>query len=303
MLETFLAWAYLWPVSAGVLLVTLIGLLTINLLASLAIVGFYYLLPESLIDDFVRWSVESVREKFGHYFEKVESHLQSTFRMEGNPPPSSLLLWHPHSLMSITPTLHCSFRIHELQSKLVSHNIYHMFPVIKDFAKYANIIPADFEVMKKTLESGSSVSVIPGGVREMMTTKDEKTIRLVLKNRRGIFRLAMMTGSSLVPLLTYGEGELFPPVESTFMNIINGLTYSWFKIAMPITSLTAIQNWIELYYHPLSPVITHVGDAIKVEKVEAPTDAEIEKLREKYIESVQTLFTKTHPPEYTLIIE
>jgi 2-acylglycerol O-acyltransferase 2 len=178
-----------------------------------------------------------------------------------------------------------------------------MFPVIKDFAKYANVIPADFEVMKKNLEEGNSVSIIPGGVREMMTTTDEKNIRLVLKNRKGIFRLALLTGRPLVPLITYGESELFPPVESTFMNMLNTIAYSTFKIAMPITSFTAIQNWIELYYRPLSLVTTHTGKAIEVEKTETPTDEDISVLREKYINAVKSLFDETHPKEYTLTID
>lgn len=305
MLETFLAWAYLWPVSAGVLLISLMGLLALNLFVSLVLLVLYYLLPQKLIDDFVGWLVGLVREKFASYFERVESHLRSTFQMVGADviPASSLLLWHPHSLMSIAPTLHCSFRIHKLESKLVSHNIYHMFPVIKDFAKYANVIPADFEVMKKNLEEGNSVSIIPGGVREMMTTTDEKNIRLVLKNRKGIFRLALLTGRPLVPLITYGESELFPPVESTFMNMLNTIAYSTFKIAMPITSFTAIQNWIELYYRPLSLVTTHTGKAIEVEKTETPTDEDISVLREKYINAVKSLFDETHPKEYTLTID
>lgn len=305
MLETFLAWAYLWPVSAGVLFVALVGLLTINAVVSLALLAFYYSLPAPLVDDVVGWIVNSAREKFGHYFEKVETHLQSTFQMVGAEKivQPSLLLWHPHSLLSVAPTLHCSFKIHDLESKLASHSIYHAVPLIRDFARYSGIIPAEYEVMKKTLEDGSSLSVIPGGVREMMTTKDEKTVRLTLNNRRGIFRLALTTGTPIVPLLTYGESELFPPVESTLLNIINNLTYAWFGLAIPLTSLTAIQNWIELYYRPLSPVVTHVGNPVEVEKVETPSEEDISTLRDRYIFCVKELFAETSPEGYTLSVE
>jgi 1-acyl-sn-glycerol-3-phosphate acyltransferase len=305
MLETFLAWAYLWPVSAGVLFVSLVALLTINLVVSAAILVFYYLLPQNLVDDIANWIVHSFREKFDHYFDRVESHLQSTFVMEGQEkiPETSLLLWHPHSLMSITPTLHCSFRIHDLHSKLVSHGIYHAIPFIRDMARISHIIPADFEAMKKSLQDGHSVSVIPGGVREMMTTKEEKTIQLFLKKRKGIFRLALITGRPLVPLMTYGEGDLFPPVQSTFMSVVNDLAYSMFKIAVPITSLTAIHNWIELYYHPLSPVKTYVGEPIEVKQTDSPTEEDIAALREEYMNAVRALFESSHPEGYTLSID
>lgn len=305
MIETFLAWAYLWPVSAGILFATLVALLTINLIVSLIVLAVYYLLPQKLIDDFGNWCIGTVREKFAHYFDRVESHLSSTFVMEGQEkiPQTSLLLWHPHSLMSVTPTLHCSFRIHDLKSKLVSHGIYHSFPFVRDVARLCNVIPADFEVMKSNLEQGYTVSVIPGGVREMMITKEEKNMQLFLKRRKGIFRLALITGRPLVPLITYGESDLFPPVQSTFVSIFNDIAYSLFKVALPITSMTAIQNWIELYYHPLSPVKTHVGDVIEVEKIESPTEEDISALRDKYTDAVKKLFESSHPEGYTLLID
>ena len=157
--------------------------------------------------------------------------------------------------------------------------------------------------MKSNLEQGYTVSVIPGGVREMMITKEEKNMQLFLKRRKGIFRLALITGRPLVPLITYGESDLFPPVQSTFVSIFNDIAYSLFKVALPITSMTAIQNWIELYYHPLSPVKTHVGDVIEVEKIESPTEEDISALRDKYTDAVKKLFESSHPEGYTLLID
>jgi 2-acylglycerol O-acyltransferase 2 len=58
-----------------------------------------------------------------------------------------------------------------------------------------------------------SVSVIPGGVRDMMTTTPG-VIHIV--PRKGVFRLALETGTPIVPVLTYGENELFPAIHLSF---------------------------------------------------------------------------------------
>ena len=305
MLETFLAWTYLWPFSAAVLAILFLGLLTINLLLSLCVFALYLLLPTTLIDDFLHWSVETIRKKFEDYFLLVEEHLADTFPMVNQEriPKSALLLWHPHSLMSVTPTIHCSFRIHELDTKIVSHGIYHFFPFIRDFARLANSIPANFDIMKKTLEEGHTVSVMPGGVREMLSTTDDKIIKLVIRRRRGVFKLALQTGVPLVPILTYGEDQLFPPLTSPSLNLLNELFYSFFRIAIPLTSWTAIKNWINLYYHPLDPVTTYVGEPINVEKIADPSDDEILDLRDKYIKELKKLFEETKPDGYSLVID
>ena len=73
--------------------------------------------------------------------------------------------------------------------------------------------------MKETLEH-ESVSVLPGGVREMMESAPG-TLRLVLKNRTGVFRMALETGTPIVPVLTYGENELFPSMDSPMLRTLN----------------------------------------------------------------------------------
>jgi len=157
--------------------------------------------------------------------------------------------------------------------------------------------------MKKTLEEGHTVSVMPGGVREMLSTTDDKIIKLVIRRRRGVFKLALQTGTPLVPILTYGEHKLFPPLTSPTLNVLNELIYSLIRVAVPLTSWTAIKNWINLYYHPLEQVVTHVGEPLKVEKISNPSDDEILDLRDKYIKELKKLFEETKPEGYTLVID
>lgn len=304
MLESILPWAYLWPAVFLVLFVVIVLSLALNLVLGVLLLGLYYALPEKLLDQAIHWLVSSSREKFEHYFQKVEDHLRLTFPIHGvtpnNLPKTCLLLWHPHSLLSITAVLHTCFKISELESKIVNHSFYHSIPIVRDIARYANTVPARFDEMQKTLEEGNRLSVVIGGVREMMEL-EEKTIKIFSK-RKGIFRLALLNGTPIVPILSYGESEMFPQIKDPYLDGLNQFLYETFKIAIPHTTVKALKNWLRLYYEPLDTIPTYIGEPISVEKISIPTEKDIDQLRKKYIESVKKLFKETHPADYKLVI-
>lgn len=307
MLDTILAWVYLWPVlfvSAGLGVVVLLW--TLNTLLSGLVLVLYFLLPPEVLQQGIGSLVSLARDKFESYFEIVEANLRETFpiHLEVPLPTTCLLLWHPHSLMGITPVMHVAYRLTNVlpPSRIVSHSMYHTIPFIRDISRYCHSAPARFPDMKRELEAGHSLSVIPGGTREMMETS-ENTLRLVLKKRSGVFRLALTTGTPLVPILSYGENELFPSIRTPLLDWINEYLYKWFWVALPVTSWTALGNWVKLYSHPLQPVRTYVGKPLNVSKKEDPTQEDIDHLRARYIRRIKKLFRKTAPPGYKLIIQ
>jgi hypothetical protein len=305
MLESILPWAYLWPALLVATAAVVLGLVVANVVLGVTLLAVYCLLPAETIDRGIQWVVTGTREKFAHYFQRVEDHLRVTFPLHGGEtlPSSCLLLWHPHSLLSITAVLHTAFRLTPaVESKIVSHSVYHSLPVIRDLMRNANSIPADFQGMKQALDAGKRVSVLVGGVREMLDT-ESKIVRLVLGKRKGVFRLAFTTGKPLVPVLTYGESDLFPVWNHSVLRDINQFLYATFKIAIPVTSWTALSNWITLYWSPLTPVPTYVGDPIVVEKNPSPSESDLAELRKLYIQRLKALFDETHPPGYSLIIQ
>lgn len=305
MLEYLLPYAYLWPVATVVTLSLCILFFVWNLFLSAVILALYSLVPSYVIDSLLSSSLAIVRKKFFFYFEKIESNIRSTFDIVQSkpPPPRSVFIWHPHGLMSISSAIHNAMRITSkeyMPTKIVSMSIYHKLPIIKDFMRYFNVIPAEYNTIKETLKT-DSVSIMLGGVREMMNT-DAKTIQLIIKNRTGIFRAALESGSSLVPVITYGENELFPPIQSESIQSINSFLYSVFGIAIPIPTWTSMKNWVTLYSSPLKKITTHVGDTISVSQKEYPSSEDILDLKTRYIKAVESLFEKTNDGTYTLEI-
>ena len=288
-----MAWLYLWPVvllgAFGILV--LVGVLMgVNLVLGLLVASLYGLFPKEVL-------FESVTSRLRN--KQVEENIQATFRMEclEAPPPTCLFIWQPHGLISVSSVMfngglckHPNYRANHA----VTLPFYHYFPVIGDIIRHLVSIPSDSISITKTLQKGESVSLMLGVVREMLTAEG-KHMKLYIRNRTGLFRIALDTKTPLVPVLTYGENEIFPRSNEWWATELNNLLHSYTGMAIGIPTWKALQNWFELSYRPLKPIVTHVGSPI-------PAVGDILTLRNTYIKSVEDLFKKTAPAGYTLEI-
>lgn len=299
MLDALLPWMYLWPVLPVVVLGGVLFLMLVHLFLGCSLLFVYLLIPPPVLDQWIHWGVQGFRTKFQPYIHQVESNLRATFPVSGKEHlvRPSLLLWHPHSLMSVTSVIHNTFKVEDLSTKIATHSLFHMIPVVRDMFRYANAISADYATIKQTLAT-QSVIVMPGGVREIVEEPSPHVIYVGLNKRTGVFRLALETGVPLVPVISYGENVLFPSIRNPF----NKWLYDHFRIALPLTSATALSNWVRMYAGPLDPICTHIGEPVLTEKVE-PTDQKISELKERYIKQFVELFERTHPPGYSLLFE
>jgi 1-acyl-sn-glycerol-3-phosphate acyltransferase len=182
-------------------------------------------------------------------------------------------------------------------NNIVSLSLFHYIPVVNDIASYFNNIPSDYQSIKQTIHSGHSVSIMLGGVREMMDTEPRK-IKLHVKKRSGLFKISLETRKPIIPVLTYGENELFEPAKNYYTESLNDFLYTHFGISIPFVTLHSLYKWYQLSYKPIDEIHSYVGNPITPRK-----DDTIETLRNRYIESVKKLFRKTAPLNYTLHIQ
>jgi Diacylglycerol acyltransferase len=271
-------------------------LLSVNLVLGLLVFVLYSLCPKDLLFDTIFQKLRNPQ---------VEENLQESFQLhvrEELPPSSCLFVWQPHGLISISSLFYNSGLLtsngyHRNHGVLIS--FWHYIPILGDFARHMKSIPSDASSIRKALNARESVSVMLGGVRDML---DSRPYVITVPKRNGIYRIALETGTPLIPVLTYGENERFPRGDHWVFDRINNWLYSNFRVGIPFPSWTALQNWSELSYKSIKPIHSYTGAPIKVAKIETPTDADIDALRKQYIEGVRVLFKETAPPEYSLEI-
>lgn len=152
------------------------------------------------------------------------------------------------------------------------------------------------EIFAATLQCNKNVILSPGGVAECILTPQYNPAvepdLVIFTKHKGFIKYAIKYGRPLVPILSFGEQELFDiaypfkPIEKLLKNHIND------KITIP---------WLSGRYGlPIPrniPITVVFGKPIKVVKNENPTNKEIDKYHALFYGSLRKIFNKykNHP--------
>ena len=199
--------------------------------------------------------------------------------------------WHPHGMFSMSHFFHTATSLTEwpLERKIktVALSALGWLPFGKDLFEYLDTIPSEYHSMKHSLEEKQSISVCVGGMREMLGDD------FIVKRRRGIFKMALETGTPIVPVISFGEQKLFSIVQ-----IPKGIQdfLEPYDICICIPTLQSVRKWLGLMESPLKDsIVSVIGSPIPVSKIAEPTEEDISKLREQYIQALKDLYKKETP--------
>lgn len=144
--------------------------------------------------------------------------------------------------------------------------------------------------------TGRAITIVVGGARESLMASP-KTCRLVLKDRKGFVKLALRTGADLVPVLAFGENDLYTLVSSEdrpWVQKIQALMKNVTGWTLPLIYGQGLRSQDRglLPYH--TPIDVVVGRPIVVEKaVEEPDSEAIDTLQNLYIQELQRMWKES----------
>ena len=225
----------------------------------------------------------------------IQQNVKESFTIrftETIPEGKYIFACHPHGVFSMSHFFHIGTRLTDWPShlrpiKITTLSILQWLPFGKELFENVSAVPSEYHAMKNVLLNGESISVAVGGMREMLGHEYN------VSRRRGIFKMALETGTPIVPMLSFGEHSLFSLVP------INPAIQAWlepYDICICIPTLHSISKWIGMLYNPLkNPIMSVVGKPISVVQIDNPTEKDISDLRHKYIDALKELFTKENP--------
>ena len=209
-----------------------------------------------------------------------------------------IYMWHPHGVFNLSNFFHngttyTNWPLRKTPIKPTAITFLSYMPFGVEFFEQFNAIPADYFSMKKALED-NSITVAPGGMREMLYKNSA-----ILSKRRGIFKMALETGTPLVPIVSKGEDSLYSIIEvPQWIQDFLGK----YDVCISIPTYKSALKMISLLTNPLKdPVVSVIGKPILVERVELPSEAQISELRERYILSLKALYKAEIGKELTII--
>uniref|UniRef100_A0A7S1B019 Acyltransferase n=1 Tax=Noctiluca scintillans TaxID=2966 RepID=A0A7S1B019_NOCSC len=198
------------------------------------------------------------------------------------------------NFMGIFPGVKCLMLTLRSQFKIPFH---------REYLLNLGVLEVSREALQNTLTRGPgwSVALVPGGAQEALDAKPG-TMKLTLLKRKGFVKIALRNGSSLVPVLAFGENELYAPLEGIQSSPLIRAWRWFFKKFYGLASPAVMGRGVFSKTHPdpfmlpfRKPVTTVVGAPLAVPRLPEPTGKDIDYWHTQYLESLRALWERSAP--------
>lgn len=275
-----------WPlvmllilVGFGLLMFAVVLLSGTVIIISIFLYGLYCLSRDTGL---LGWLLEKGGKASDWITGSVKKNVENSFVfVEGaSPPDQAIYLCHPHGLYGMTWFLHFSLALTKWPGSqrpiIAVHSIFFKIPILRELFLQNDCIEATEIEIKRCLREGKSVALLVGGIEELNATRPG-SLDLVLKKRSGYARIAKEMNVPLVPLVSPGETDLFPPFNNSLWKLFQEFLYKQFHLALPLPSFHSIWSWFVIAYKPFDISFkTYILEAIY------PDQKSIEDIKSEY---------------------
>lgn len=142
---------------------------------------------------------------------------------------------------------------------------------------------------------GRAITIVIGGARESLGALPH-SLQLVLKRRKGFIKLAIRTGADLVPVLAFGENDLYEQVRSDQHPILHKLQMLMkhtVGFTLPLFHARGVFNYdvgLMPYRRPLNIVVGRPIQVIQQENRDEIDDNYINELHDRYAGELRRLW-------------
>ncbi|PVH88390.1 diacylglycerol O-acyltransferas-like protein 2B [Cadophora sp. DSE1049] len=215
--------------------------------------------------------------------------------------------YHPHGIISLgafaafaTESLGFGQLFPGIKNTLLTLDSNFRIPIYRDYALAMGIASVSRESCENLLSKGGAnkegmgrgITIVIGGARESLDAQPHQ-LRLVLKRRKGFVKMAIRTGADLVPVLAFGENDLYDQLQPDSHPKIHKfqlLVKKLLGFTIPLFHARGIFNYdvgLMPYRRPLNIV---VGRPIRVMQNSQPGQEEIDRVHEEYIQELETIW-------------
>jgi len=282
------------------------------IMVMLAYVGWMFLLDdESPRNGRPWWFIRRVRSlpwiwKLMAEFYPLQLVRTSELSSENN----YMFCLHPHGVFSLTHAINFAtngtgfFELFPgIKCLLVTLRQQFKVPFHREYLLSVGGIEVSKDALLTTLSRGPgwSIAIVPGGAQEALDAVNG-TMRLTILKRKGFVRIALRTGTSLVPVLAFGENDLYVSTKGLkrmfFMRMWTKYLKKCYGLASPIAMGRGVFNTQcpDPFMIPFrKPVTTVVGRPLVLPRLPDPMESDVDYWHGKYIDSLKDLWDQTSP--------
>jgi len=147
---------------------------------------------------------------------------------------------------------------------------------------------------------GSSIMLVVGGAAESLEARPGD-MSLVINTRKGFVKVALRTGASLVPVLSFGETDVFESVQNGTLHKLQRALQKRMGFALPLLYGRAVGGGlmqllgVDIGILPFRmPIHSVVGRPIDCERCADPTQEMIDAKHAEYVKELERLYAENH---------
>jgi 2-acylglycerol O-acyltransferase 2 len=249
-----------------------------------------------------RWRRSRIWSAFASYF---PARLHRSQELE--PTRKYVFGYHPHGIIShgafaafATEALGFSTLFPGITNTLLTLEGNFKLPLYREYALRMGLASVSRDSCENLLSKGGrngegmgrAITIVVGGARESLEAKPG-TISLVLNRRLGFVKLAIRQGADLVPVLSFGENDIYEQLDPHLHPWINKMQLLVKKLmgwTVPIFHARGIFNYdvgMMPYRRPMNIV---VGRPIRVHQDKNPSKDYLDQVHAEYVDELQRLW-------------
>lgn len=228
---------------------------------------------------------------------------------ELDPTRRYIMGYHPHGIIShgawcafATNALHFKDKFPGITNSLLTLDSNFRIPFYRDWILAMGIRSVSKESIRNTLGRGGpkndgqgrAVTIVIGGARESLEAHPG-TLRLILKSRKGFVKMALRTGADLVPVIGFGENDLYDqlsPKTHPGVHKFQMFCLRVFKFTLPGFHGRGLLNYDVGLMPYRRSVNVVVGKPIRIdtEPGHEPSQDEIDLYHGRYVDELEKLW-------------
>ncbi len=194
-----------------------------------------------------------------------------------------LFSFHPHGVLSLIPPISCALTEEFYKARFCVSRVLLNFPFSGIFAKLLGGESVNKDNFISMMGNNDNLIFMPGGFEEATITDHNKN-KVFVRNRIGFIKYALQFGYTIQPCYSFNENKLF-------LNFTGLEKFRLFLNKLKIPGTWFISKIGFMPHYDLDITIV-VGKRIDLPKIENPSDEEVKKFHELYVNELTRLFYK-----------
>jgi len=209
--------------------------------------------------------------------------------------------YHPHGVISmgmfsnfLTEATGFSEHFPGIKMHVMALNTVVRIPFSREMLMWCGTCSANKESCEYVLSkpAGNGILIAVGGAQEALDAHP-KTLTLTISSRFGFVKVALKNGASLVPIIAFGENDLFQQVSNpkgSFFRNLQDTMQKTLGFSVPLIYGRGIFNYDFGLLPHRRPVICVVGEPVPCPKIKDPTEQQTQEHHSRYLKALQELY-------------